>query len=145
MRCMGLAAGFVAIVGISFAGAANAAVSGNDIDAPLQASVADEGLIVLAAAWDNRPSFGELLNHIQNKAKKRKKWRGRFAEPSYGHPDEPPEVEIEDILDPTVEVIDAAATVEIEVEVDDPAPDGPPPQSDDELAECRLTQEVCAE
>jgi hypothetical protein len=145
MRCTGLVAGFVAVVGISLAGAANAAVSGSETDTPFQASVADEGLIVLAAAWDNRPSFGELLNHIKSKAKKRKKWRGRFAEPSYGHPDEPLEDEIDDVLDPTVEVIDAAATVEIEIEVDDPAPDSSPTPSDDELEECRLTQAVCAE
>lgn len=143
MRCTGLVAGFVAVVGISLAGAANAAVSGSDTDAPFQARVADENLIVLAAAWDNRPSFGELLNHIKSKAKKRKKWRGRFAEPSYGHPDAPLEDGIGDVVDPTVELIDAAATVEIEV--DDPAPDSSPTLSDDELEACRLTQEVCAE
>jgi hypothetical protein len=144
MRYTGLLAGLIATACIALSGPA-AAVGRDGFPVPVTSGAASQALVVAAA---NPHRFGgELLNRIIKK-KKGKGWGWGRHRLDYGSPGG----SSDDVLDPVDDVIDLTEDVvedtnEIEYvgEIVDADPDGPQAPSEDDLEECRLTQEVCAE
>lgn len=147
MRYTGLLAGLIATACIAITGPAAAAVGRDGLPAPVIAVAASDVMVVAAA---NPHRFGgELLNRITKRKGKGWAWGWGRNRPDYGSPGGSSVDDVvdpvDDVIDLTDEVVEDIGGVEYVGEIVDPQDDGPLTLSEDELEECRLTQEVCAE